>query len=116
MAKVIIALGSNYHQSAHIQWASECLSALLGEIRFSGRLWTPDVKGTGRWYMNRLAAGITTLPATELEQVLKEIETASKRSKERVTIDLDLMQYDDRRYHERDWPRPYIQRLIPDLT
>ena len=115
MHKVLIAIGSNERQSVHVQWASERLSQLLDNIRLSSRLWTTDVKGSGRWYMNRLAAGNTLLTVQELEQQLKQLERATGRNQERVTLDLDLMQYDNDRYHLNDWPRPYIQRLLPDM-
>ena len=115
MHKVLIAIGSNERQSVHVQWASERLSQLLDNIRLSSRLWTTDVKGSGRWYMNRLAAGNTLLTVPELEQQLKQFERATGRDQERVTLDLDLMQYDNDRYHLNDWPRPYIQRLLPDM-
>ena len=115
MHKVLIAIGSNERQSVHVQWASERLSQLLDNIRLSSRLWTTDVKGSGRWYMNRLAAGNTLLTVPELEQQLKQLERAAGRDQERVTLDLDLMQYDNDRYHLNDWPRPYIQRLLPDM-
>ena len=115
MHKVLIAIGSNERQSVHVQWASERLSQLLDNIRLSSRLWTTDVKGSGRWYMNRLAAGNTLLTVQELEQQLKQLERATGRDQERVTLDLDLMQYDNDRYHLNDWPRPYIQRLLPDM-
>ena len=39
----------------------------------------------------------------------------TQRSREHVTIDLDLMQYDSQRYHLKDWSRPYIQLLLPDI-
>ena len=115
MHKVLIAIGSNERQSVHVQWASERLSQLLDNIRLSSRLWTTDVKGSGQWYMNRLAAGSTLLTVPELEQQLKQLERATGRNQERVTLDLDLMQYDNDRYHLNDWPRPYIQRLLPDM-
>ena len=46
---------------------------------------------------------------------LKAIEKEGHRSRGHVTIDLDLMLYNDARYHEKDWPRPYIQLLINDI-
>lgn len=114
--QIIIAIGSNYLQSVHIQWASERLETLLGDCHMSRRLWTADIKGSGKMYQNRLAYGTTTLSAEELQQTLKQIEASAGRTKERVTIDLDLMQYDTRRYHEKDWQRPYILRLISPAT
>ena len=116
MSEVIIALGSNTLQSAHIQWASQALAAFLSDIRTSRVIWTQDVKGRGLWYMNRLITGRTTLSKEMLEQQLKALERKTRRSRESVTIDLDLMQYDNQRQHLQDWPRPYIQQLLPDIS
>ena len=112
MASVLIALGSNYHQSAHIQWASQRLAALLAGVTLSPILWTPDIHGRGLWYMNRLLRARTMLSPTQLTALLKQIEQETQRTKQHVTIDLDLMQYDDQRFHLDDWQRPYIQNLI----
>lgn len=115
MPQVLIALGSNYLQSAHIEWASQRLSAIVCDLRFSRKLWTKDIHGHGILYMNRLACGTITLSADQMQQALKAIEAETHRTSGCVTIDLDLMQYDDERYHLADWPRPYIQQLIPDI-
>ena len=112
MASGLIALGSNYHQSAHIQWASQRLSALLSDVTLSRVLWTPDIHGRGQWYMNRLLRAKTSLSPTQLTSLLKQIEQETQRTKQHVTIDLDLMQYDQQRYHLDDWQRPYIQQLL----
>ena len=116
MHKVLIAIGSNHRQSVHVQWASQWLSKLLDNCLLSRCLWTPDIKGTGRWYMNRLAVGNTSLSPAELEQRLKEAEVMLGRTKQQVTIDLDLMLYDGVQYHLSDWPRPYIQQLLQDIV
>jgi len=116
MARVIIALGSNTLPAAHMQWAAQRLSSLLaGDVCFSRTLWTQDIHHTGIYYMNRLAAGSTSLPVDRLEQMLKDIEAETERTREAVTLDLDLMLYDGQRYHEKDWPRPYIQQLINEI-
>lgn len=115
MCQVLIALGSNWQQALHMTWASQRLTAILSDIRFSRLLWTEDIHCTGVFYMNRLAVGTTTLSPEALQQVLKAVEADTGRTSDHVTIDLDLMQYDRQRYHERDWSRPYIQRLIPDI-
>ena len=112
MANVLIALGSNYHQSAHILWASQRLAALLADVTLSPILWPPDIHGRGLWYMNRLLRARTMLSPTQLTALLKQIEQETQRTKQHVTIDLDLMQYDDQRFHHDDWQRPYIQNLI----
>ena len=113
--EVIIALGSNCRQAAYIRWASERLAWLLDECRLSRVLWTADIKGSGKWYMNRLAAGCTELSADDLQQLLKQTEAETGRTKEVVTIDLDLLQYDSQRYHEKDWQRNYVSAIINDI-
>ena len=115
MHQVLIAIGSNYHQNAHIHWASERLSCFLQDLRLSRKLWTQDIHGSGLWYMNRLATGYTSLSMDEIGKKLKEIESETCRTKECVTLDLDLMLYDNEQFHLRDWPRPYIQLLLPDI-
>lgn len=112
---VIIALGSNTRQSVHIQWASERLAGMLGDCRFSSRLWTADIKGSGMMYINRLVRGTTTLPIEALILQLKSMEQEAGRTTAAVTIDLDVLLYDDRRYHEKDWQRPYVQRIINEI-
>ena len=116
MFNVIISLGSNTTPAAHVYWASQWLSHTFPDIRFSRTLWTPDIKGTGRFYMNRLAAATTTLSREAVEQLLKQAEAATRRTADSVTLDLDLMQYDAERLHLKDWPRPYIQQLLPDIS
>ena len=123
--RVIISLGSDTRQEHNIARATAALSALLrgagsgpaapAGARFSRLLWTEDVSGSGHRYLNRLAAGYTTLTAEQLGRRLKEIEAAQGRLPGAVTIDLDLLLYDDCRHHLSDWPRPYIQQLINDI-
>lgn len=113
---VIIALGSNFLQPVHIQWASERLACLLSDCRLSPVLWSSDIKGTGRMYMNRLIWGMTEWSVEQLQETLKGMENETGRTKQHVTIDLDLMQYDAQRYHERDWQRSYITELLPPVV
>ena len=98
-----------------MHWASERLATLLTDVCFSSVIWTPDIKGTGRLYMNRLAVGETPIGVDDFIDMLKTLEGETRRTQAEVTIDLDLLQYDHLRYHERDWERPYIQQLLPDV-
>ena len=112
MSSILIALGSNYHQSAHIQWASQRLASLFTDVTVSPVLWTSDIHGRGQWYLNRLLRAQTTLSLEQLTELLKQTEQESRRTKEHVTIDLDIMLYDAQRYHLADWDRPYIRNLL----
>jgi len=115
MSRVLIALGSNSRPEVYMTWAAQRLTPLLTDVRFSRCLWTRDYRGGTSWYQNRLATGTTSLSETELVERLKAIEVESGRKKGHVTIDLDLMLYDDTRYHHDDWARPYIQQLLPEM-
>ena len=110
--QVIVSFGSTHLPAAYIQWASTRLTYLLDDVRLSHSVWTLDYLGTGHWYLNRLAYATTTLSADQLLAKLKAAEAETGRTPENVTIDLDLMQYDDQRYHEKDWDRAYIQELL----
>ena len=68
-------------------------------------------------YLNQLVYATTSLNVDELQSALKDIElrlgrTAEDRQKGIVRIDLDLLLYNDQRYHLRDWDRPYIKALL----
>lgn len=114
---VLIAIGSNSRQNAHIQWASQRLSSLIGHPVFSSILWTHDNNpASSHMYMNRLVAGTCDMTVDEIEQKLKAMEKETGRTREAVTLDLDLMSYDGVHYHLRDWPRPYIQQLLGEFV
>lgn len=116
-ARVIVALGSNWLPSAHIQWATSRLLSLLSDFQCSRTIWTKDIHGRDVYYLNRLVAGTINgnISASELIQRLKAIEAETHRDKQHVTIDLDLMLYNSQRFHEQDWPQPYIQQIINDI-
>ena len=69
-------------------------------------------------YLNQLVTGTTELGVEELNEKLKEVEQSLDRKHDGsgiVTIDIDLLQYDDERYHLRDWERDYVKNLLPEL-
>ena len=49
------------------------------------------------------------------QKILKQIEMETGRSQDRITIDLDLLQYDGKRYHEKDWQRSYVINILNDI-
>lgn len=110
--RVLIALGSNYLPGAHMQWAAQRLQMIIDDSRFSPTLWTQDIHHTSVYYMNQLVWGTTDMPVDSLLALLKSMEAETQRKPGRVTIDLDLMQYDEQRFHLDDWSRLYIQRLL----
>jgi 2-amino-4-hydroxy-6-hydroxymethyldihydropteridine diphosphokinase len=67
-----------------------------------------------------LVRGKTELGYDLLTRKLKDIElllgrTPEERAQGLVRIDLDVLEYDGIRHHLRDWERPYVQDLLPQL-
>lgn len=116
---IIISLASNEHQEANMEAARTQLVQLLSEVHFTSAIWTEPINTLRKEpYLNQLCKGTTALGEGLLCEVLKETEKRLGRKRNEdgvVAIDLDLLQYDDRRHHLRDWDRNYVKGLINEL-
>ena len=116
---IIISLASNYHQEANLETARTSLTQLLTEVHFTSAIFTEPINSLrSEPYLNQLCSGTTALGANLLSEVLKETERRQGRTHNEdgiVTIDLDLLEYDDQRFHLRDWERTYVKNLINEL-
>ena len=121
MHHVIISMASNRFQKKNLSKARRCLEEILSDIHFTAEYWTEPVNTNRKdTYLNQLAEGDTPLDEAELTERLKSTElqfgrTQAKRSLGIVTIDLDILLYDQEKRHIRDWDRPYVQLLIDEL-
>ena len=121
MTKVILSLAANRYQKSNLARARQCLGEVLSDISYTSEQWTNPMGGTRReLYLNQLATGYTTLAMEELIQRFKAIEcdfgrTPQKRQLGIVPLDIDILQYGEKRLHERDWDRPYITSLMQEL-
>ena len=117
--QVIICLSSNIDQKRHLEAARQQLSLLLSEIHFTSEHFTEPIHSLRKEpYLNQLCRGTTAFSANLMNEVLKEIEKRLGRTHNEdgiVTIDLDLLQYDDQRFHLRDWERNYVKDLLNEL-
>jgi len=117
--KIIICLASNIDQKHNMEAAREQLSLLMNDLHYTSEHWTEPVHSLrSEPYLNQLCQGTTTFGPNLLGEVLKEIEKRLGRTHNEdgiVTIDLDLLQYDDQRYHLRDWERKYVKDLLNEL-
>ena len=117
--QVIICLASNIDQKQHLEKAREQLTLLLSEMHFTTEHWTEPVHSIRQEpYLNQLCKGTTTFGVNLFGELLKEIEKRLGRKHEEdgiVTIDIDLLQYDNQRYHLRDWERDYVKDLLSEL-
>lgn len=116
---IIISLASNYNQEANLEAARTILTQLLSEVHFTSAIYTEPINSLrSEPYLNQLCQGTTALGPNLLSEVLKETEKRQGRTHNEdgiVTLDLDLLQYDDERFHVKDWNRPYIKNLINEL-
>lgn len=117
--QIIISLASNEHQEARLEAAREQLVQLLTECHFTSAMLTEPIHSCRKEpYLNQLCKGTTSLGEGLLCEVLKETEKRLGRTKNEdgiVAIDLDLLQYDERRHHLRDWERNYVKDLLNEL-
>ena len=146
MHNVLVLLASNYRQEQHLSQARKALAQVLSSCCYTEAIWTepegsvtpndhtegsvtPNDHSEGSaarvserpLYLNQLLSARTDLDADSLVQRLKQIEcnlgrNDGMRRQGLVPIDLDLLQHDDQRYHQRDWQRSYVQRLLPLLA
>ena len=114
--QIIISLASNENQEANLQAAREQLTQLLSEAHFTSAIWTDPINSIRQEpYLNQLCKATTAFSMNLLNEVLKETEKRLGRTHNEdgiVTIDLDLLQYDEAQYHLRDWSRNYVNNLI----
>ena len=117
--EVIISLASNENQEANLAKTREQLTQLLAEVHFTSAIWTEPINSIRKEpYLNQLCTGTTALGEGLLGEVLKETERRLGRIHNEdgiVAIDLDLLQYDDQKYHLRDWSRNYVKDLLNEL-
>jgi len=116
---IIISLASNFNQEANLEKARVQLNQLLIETHFTSAIYTEPINTLRKEpYLNQLCQGSTYLGIELLNEVLKELEKRLGRTHNEdgiVTVDLDILKYDDERYHHRDWERIYIKKLINEL-
>jgi len=114
---VLIALGSNYCHEHNLAIARCRLAHIIDSISFSEALWTEPIGMDGDRFLNQICSGFTHMSFCELQSQLKDIEASCGRSVQNcrmntIPLDLDILLYDNKRYHEKDWSRPYIRQLI----
>ena len=127
MHECIISLAANYCAEKNLAEARERLCQILFEPLYTKELWT---KPEGHkacssaeelpLYLNQLVKATTNLELQQLQEALKQMEavmgrTLADRNENRVRIDLDLLLFDNTRYHCEDWNRRYVKALITEL-
>ena len=121
MHQVILSLGANYQAEKNLPEARTSLGQILFSPIYTDAIWTePIASKRSDFYLNQLVKAQTILDFESLIKEIKDIEirhgrTLEEREQGIVRIDIDVLEYDGVRHHLRDWPRPYVQDLLPQL-
>lgn len=121
MTRIILALGSNIQQRYHMEQANALLCDTFRNVSFTEACWTKPIGLDSDDFLNEMVAAYTDLSLENLLTLIKSIEETCGRSQDDselglISMDIDLMQYADQRFHEKDWERPYIKKLIEQLN
>lgn len=121
MHQVILSLGANYQAEKNLPEARTSLGQILFLPIYTDAIWTePIASKRSDLYLNQLVKAQTNLDFESLIKEIKDIEirhgrTPEEREQGIVRIDIDVLEYDSVRHHLRDWQRPYVQDLLPQL-
>ena len=109
---VIIAIGSNVSRD-NLAKCAPLLSEYM-EVDSKSDIITTDAIGMkSPQFANQLLSGTTAETLDSLTRLTKDTESAlgRKRGTGIVSIDIDILQYDDVRLHLHDWEREYVKQL-----
>ena len=118
--RVYFSMGTNINQLVHMRAARLYLDSLFNEVHFSTETWTEAIGIESEPFLNCMGMGTTTHERTQIERALKQVQrkcgdSKGKRRIKQIVMDIDLLQFDDERFHEEDWERDYIQRQYKEL-
>lgn len=113
MAQVYVSAGSNSNRQQNIALALARLKRQFGPLTLSPVYESPPADGRGDNYFNLAIGFQTALSPAELREQFRYIESelGRERASESVSIDLDLLLYDDLAGEFDDFQLPH-----PDLS
>lgn len=117
-AVMVISLGCNSSDKyIRVATALEWLKETFQEVRSSSMYTTAPICGIGDDYCNAVAICqcATECGPTYVTDMLKEYERTHGRTSHTVTIDLDLVMYNDDILRPKDFKREYFQRGFKEL-
>lgn len=119
---IIACVGTNVNHQSNIAKAREILDSSFADCRFSRVMLTLPIgmDKTNVRFANMLVVFNSTLDTEEIVSKLKQIErqcgdTRLARSQGEVVMDIDLLRYDDQRFHQSDWQRHYVKTLMEEM-
>ena len=121
MHKIILALGSNHEANVNIELALNLLSKSIKIIQSTPSYDNESTEFPISIFTNKILVCETELSYEKLNKELKHIETECGRNNyEKTTgiipLDIDILLYDNDRYHINDWDKPYIKYLLTFIS
>lgn len=119
--KAIIAIGTNLNQRDNALSVREYLGGMFGsDIVFTQFMKTEPVDGGDGYFINALAEIHTNMSYEDLKQWFKDLEQTCGRNQEDsgdgyIPVDIDILQYGNKRFKEEDWSRDYVKALWKEL-
>lgn len=121
MHKIILALGSNHEAKVNIELALNLLSKSIKIIQSTPSYDNESTEFPISIFTNKILVCETELSYEKLNKELKRIETECGRNNYAKTtgiipLDIDILLYDNDRYHINDWDKPYIKYLLTFIS
>lgn len=121
MHKIILALGSNHEAKVNIELALNLLSKSIKIIQSTPSYDNESTEFPISIFTNKILVCETELSYEKLNKELKHIETECGRNNNAKTtgiipLDIDILLYDNDRYHINDWDKPYIKYLLTIIS
>ena len=118
--KIILSIGSNYDPMSNMDQAEIYLRDIFADIQFTRRIWTEPIGIDSDPFLNCMAMASTQDDFERIQGTLKQVEwqmgsTHQEHCRGLVKIDLDILLFGKRRYHDADWRRSYVSTLIGEL-
>lgn len=100
--------------------AKRQIATIIADVVYSQMVWTEPVGiKTNNLFLNCVGVAETRYAYNQLKHAFKRIErrigdSHGLRTTGCVRLDIDILEYDDIRYHEADWNRPYMKELLDE--
>ena len=99
MHRIILSIGTNFNRESNAKLVKEIISEAFHKVQFSEELLTNPV-------------GDVLIVAKTKQMETQCGNTEFLRNEGKIAMDIDLLKYNDQRFHESDWSRDYVKKLI----
>lgn len=122
MTEVIIAIGSNTNQKTNIELADVYIKELFNkeQIEISRSVWTKPIGIKSDLFLNQIIIFYTLCNyetvCNRLDMIEKRMHSSSELKRSGIVyIDLDILKFGNKIFHENDWQRDYIKTLLSEF-